>query len=66
MDDKSKTLPLTFTCLVCNISGQSKIFKESVMTIAWREKYKRMDAFVRILCPRCKTLLSITFEFMTP
>lgn len=63
-DDEIQLLPLKFICTDCNLAGPAENFVEKVMTITWRAKYRRMDAFVKIHCPICKNLLSITFEYL--
>jgi len=64
-EDESKTLPLRFIGHDCKLAGPAESFREVVMSVTWRAKYKRLDAFVKIHCPICKVLLSITFEFIT-
>lgn len=63
-EDGTKALPLRFVCEDCKLAGPAESFREVVMSVSWRHKYNRLDAFVKIFCPICKTLLSITFEYI--
>jgi len=62
MSREEKVSKQPYQCSSCHLEGSWRVFTEKILSILWRPKTDRLEAFVQIKCPKCSNMVTIIFE----